>query len=142
MSNFVPWFQKFFLKIFFTKERASREAKKKSLDQGINCVPCDGEFGVIFLKKKLCIIKRLLDSVFMISGIIKVMHSKCKVMHSKCYQPRSSTWLITLTLTLIIPDVTKTSYNNCLKSAPHQITLTPGGGPEGLPCPPFPPPLP
>ena len=62
--------------------------------------------------------------------------------HSKCYQPRPSAWLITLTLALIIPDVTKTSYNNCLKSAPHPITLTPGGGPEGLPCPPFPPLLP
>ena len=32
----------------------------------------------------------------------------------KCYQPRRSTRLITLILTLIIPDITKTSSNNCL----------------------------
>ena len=32
----------------------------------------------------------------------------------KCYQPRPSARLITLTSTLIIPDITKTSSNNCL----------------------------
>ena len=32
----------------------------------------------------------------------------------KCYQPWPLAWLITLTLTLIIPDITKTSANNCL----------------------------
>ena len=34
----------------------------------------------------------------------------------KCYQPRPSARLITLTSTLIIPDITKTSSNNCLQS--------------------------
>ena len=34
----------------------------------------------------------------------------------KCYQPRPSARLITLTLTFIIPDITKTSSNNCLIS--------------------------
>ena len=32
----------------------------------------------------------------------------------KCYQPRPSARLITLTWTLIVPDITKTSSNNCL----------------------------
>ena len=31
-----------------------------------------------------------------------------------CYQPRPSARLITLTSSLIIPDITKTSSNNCL----------------------------
>ena len=33
----------------------------------------------------------------------------------KCYQPRLSARLMTLTSTLIKPDITKTSTNNCLK---------------------------
>ena len=33
----------------------------------------------------------------------------------KCYQPQPSAWLITLTSTLIISDITRTSSNNCLK---------------------------
>ena len=33
----------------------------------------------------------------------------------KCYQPWSSGRLITLTETLIISDITKTSSNNCLE---------------------------
>ena len=32
----------------------------------------------------------------------------------KCYQPRPSARLITLTSTLIIPDITKTSSNNAV----------------------------
>ena len=32
----------------------------------------------------------------------------------ECYQPRPSSQLITFTSTLIIPDITKTSSNNCL----------------------------
>ena len=32
----------------------------------------------------------------------------------KCYQPRPSARLITLTSTLIVPHITKTSSNNCL----------------------------
>ena len=53
-----------------------------------------------------CIIKQLLDSVFVISRIIKV---SVKVI-SLSLRLR----LITLTLTLIILDITKTSSNNCL----------------------------
>ena len=51
---------------------------------------------------KQCIIKQLLDLVFVISEIIKVS---------------VRLRLITLTSTLIIPDITKTSSNNCLKYA-------------------------
>ena len=52
---------------------------------------------------KTALIKQLLDSVFVISGIIKV--SVSVISRSR-----------TLTLTLIIPDITKTSSNNCLQS--------------------------
>ena len=55
---------------------------------------------------KQCIIKQLLDSVFVISGIIKGSGSVI----SLSLRLR----LITLTSTLIIPDITKTSSNNCL----------------------------
>ena len=55
---------------------------------------------------KQCIIKQLLDSVFVISEIIKVSVSVI----SLSLRLR----LITLTSTLIIPDITKTSSNNCL----------------------------
>ena len=53
-----------------------------------------------------CIIKQLLDSVFVISRIIKV---EVRVI-SRSRRLR----LITLTSTLIILDITKTSSNNCL----------------------------
>ena len=68
---------------------------------------------------KQCIIKQLLDSVFVISGIIKVSVSVI----SLSLRLR----LITLTSTLIIPDNTKTSSNNCLISwsqKPHPIYIT------------------
>ena len=55
---------------------------------------------------KQCIIKQLLDSFFVISGIIKVSVSVI----SLSLRVR----LITLTSTLIILDITKTSSNNCL----------------------------
>ena len=64
-----------------------------------------------FYDKKIrmaCIIKQLLDSVFVISGIIKVSVSVI----SLSLRLR----LITLTSTLIIPNITKTSSNNCLQS--------------------------
>ena len=51
-----------------------------------------------------CIIKQLLDSVFVISRIIKV---EVRVISRRLR-------LITLTSTLIILDITKTSSNNCL----------------------------
>ena len=40
----------------------------------------------------------------------------------KCYQPRTSARLITLTSTLITPDITKTSSNNYLISC-HRATV-------------------
>ena len=51
-----------------------------------------------------CIIKQLLDSVFVISRIIKV---SVRVISLRLR-------LMTLTSTLIILDITKTSSNNCL----------------------------
>ena len=39
----------------------------------------------------------------------------------KCYQPRPSARLITLTSTLIIPDITITSSNSCLISTEKGI---------------------
>ena len=59
---------------------------------------------------KQCIRKQLLDSVFVISGIIKISVSVI----SLSLRLR----LITLTSTLIIQDIciTKTSSNNCLLS--------------------------
>ena len=60
------------------------------------------------ITSKQCIIKQLLDSVFVISGIIKVSVSVI----SLSLRLR----LITITSTLIIPDITKTSSNNCLLS--------------------------
>ena len=58
-------------------------------------------------KSTKCIIKQLLDSVFVISRIIKVEVGFI----SRSRRLR----LITLTETLIILDTTKTSPNNCLK---------------------------
>ena len=62
-----------------------------------------------FYNKKIrmaCIIKQLLGSVFVISGIIKV--SVGVISRSRRLR------LITLTSTLIIPDITNTASNNCL----------------------------
>ena len=58
---------------------------------------------------KHCVIKQLLDLVFVRSGIIKVL--------PKCHQLWPSARLITLTSTLIVPDITKTSFKNnyCLE---------------------------
>ena len=53
-----------------------------------------------------CIIKQLLDSVFVISRIIKVS--------VRVISLNLRLRLITLTSTLIILDITKTSSNNCL----------------------------
>ena len=52
-----------------------------------------------------CIIKQLLDSVFVISRILKV---SVRVMSLSL-----RLWLITPTSSLIILDITKTSSNNC-----------------------------
>ena len=54
-----------------------------------------------------CIIKLLLDLLFVISGIIKFL---VRVSAS------ASAQLIVVTSTLVIPDITKASSNNCLLS--------------------------
>ena len=77
-----------------------------------NCDRCDNAFVVIFFKQ--CIIKQLLDEVFVISRIIKVSVSVI----SLSLRLR----LITLTSTLIIPDITKTSSNNCLQFV-HRVSF-------------------
>ena len=80
----------------------------------------DSEVRMASIIKKIrmaCIIKQSLDSVFVISGIIKVSVSVI----SLSLRLR----LITLTSTLIIPDITKTSSNNCLK-LPGKRTYTEG----------------
>ena len=73
-------------------------------NNNINSGPCDGVFVVIFFKN-------------MYNKTIIRFHS-CVILNNqgfgKCYQPLPLAWLITLTLTLIIPDITKTSANNCL----------------------------
>ena len=71
-----------------------------------------------------CIIKQLLDSVFVISRIIKV---EVRVI-SRSRRLR----LITLTSTLIILDITKTSSNNCLLFT--VITVVPIWVPDFLKC--------
>jgi len=70
----------------------------------------------------------LLDSSFVMSRI----HPNEGL--GKCYQPWPSAWLITLTLTLIIPDITKASSNNyCLfillpwQDMFHNLTPVSGG---------------
>ena len=63
-------------------------------------IPCDGAFVVTFFKNNI------------------IRFGFCDSLNnqglSKCYQPRPSAWLTTLTSTLIILDITKTSSNNCL----------------------------
>ena len=67
------------------------------------CLPSVKKQKLFFVQ---CIIKKLLDSVFVISRIIKV---EVRVI-SRSHRLR----LITLSETLIILDITKTSSNNCL----------------------------
>ena len=65
---------------------------------------CDHSVFFVFVFFVQCIIKQLLGSVFVISRIIKV---SVRVISLQL-------WLITLTSTLIILDIAKTSTNNCL----------------------------
>ena len=64
---------------------------------------CRDDFSVV-----QCIVKQLLDSVFVISRIIKVS--------VRIISRSLGLRLITPTWTLIILDITKTSSNDCLKS--------------------------
>ena len=92
----------------YVKEKKLREPEeKKELAQTLKT------FYVEARKKGFiqCIIKQLLDSVFVISRIIKV---SVRVI-SLSLRLR----LITPTSTLIILDITKTSSNNCIKFVRH-----------------------
>ena len=60
---------------------------------------------------KQCIIKQLLNSVFVILGVIKVSVSVISL--------SLQLQLITLTETLIIPDITKTKSSNCCHIPTH-----------------------
>ena len=68
-------------------------------------VPCDGVFVIIFFKT-------------MYNKTIIIKFGFCDILNNQglgnCYQPRPSAQLVTLSLTLIILDITKTSSNNCL----------------------------
>ena len=96
----------------YVKEKKLREPEeKKELAQTLKT------FYVEARKKGFvqCIIKQLLDSVFVISRIIKV---SVRVI---CLSLRRL--LITPTSTLIIQDITKTSSNNCLESKGEEKKL-------------------
>ena len=75
----------------------------------INCDHCDNVFVVIFFKT---IYYKTIIRFGLISGIIKVSVSVI----SLSLRLR----LITLTSTLIIPDITNTSSNNCLEVMQNQ----------------------
>ena len=68
---------------------------------------CKKERLSIFIIIRFNNYKQLFDEVFVISGIIKVEVSVI----SRSRRPRLR--VITLTETLIIPDITKTESNNC-----------------------------
>ena len=59
---------------------------------------CQTVFHVILcwslFSSKQCVIKQLLDSVFVLCEIIKA--------RGKCYEPRPSAWLVMLTQTLLV----------------------------------------
>ena len=68
-------------------------------------VPCDDVFVVTFFKT-------IYNKTIMRFSFCDILNNQGL---GKCYQPRPSARLITLTSTLIIPDITKTSSNNCLQ---------------------------
>ena len=75
----------------------------------VKLVPCDGAFvGVYF--------KTLYNKTIIRSGFCEIRNNQGL---GKCHQLWPSARLITLTSTLIIPDITKTSSNNnyCLEVA-------------------------
>ena len=63
---------------------------------------------LLLFSSKQCIIKQLLDSVFVMS------RTESTEGLGKCYQPWPLAWLVTLTSTLINLEITKTSPYNCL----------------------------
>ena len=69
-------------------------------------VPCHGVLVVISFKTIYIYIKTIIRF-----GFCEIRNNQSL---GKCYQPWPSARLITLTLTLIILNITKTSSNNCL----------------------------
>ena len=63
---------------------------------------------LLLFSSKHCIIKQILDSVFVMS----ITESTEGL--GKCYQPWPLAWLVTLTSTVINLEITKTSPYNCL----------------------------
>ena len=63
---------------------------------------------LLLFSSKQCIIKQILDSVFVMS----ITESTEGL--GKCYQPWPLAWLVTLTSTVINLEITKTSPYNCL----------------------------
>ena len=63
---------------------------------------------LLLFSSKQCIIKQILDSVFVMS----ITESTEGL--GKCYQPWPLAWLVTLTSTIINLEITKTSPYNCL----------------------------
>ena len=63
---------------------------------------------LLLFSSKQCIIKQILDSVFVMS-ITESTEGQ-----GKCYQPWPLAWLVTLTSTVINLEITKTSPYNCL----------------------------
>ena len=72
----------------------------------VKSVPCDSVFVVIYFKT-------MYNKTIIRFGFGDIRNNQGL---GKCYQPRPSARLITLTSTLIIPDITKNSSNNCLIS--------------------------
>ena len=68
-------------------------------------VPCDGVFVVIYFKT-------MYDKTIISFGFCDILINQGL---GKCYQRRPSAQLMTLTETLIIPDIRKTSSNNYLE---------------------------
>ena len=95
---------------YLKEENIQEPHDKKELAQVLKSFYVHGSaiMRLLLFSSKQGIIKQLLDSVFVMSGIIKVSVSVISL----------SLWLrlITRTSASIIPDITKTSSNNCLKS--------------------------
>ena len=72
---------------------------------------CAEELWVEIVRR--CVLKTMYNITIMRFGFCDILNNQGL---GKCYQPRPSARLITLTSTLIIPDITKTSSNNCLQS--------------------------
>ena len=89
-------------------------------------VPWDGVFVVIFQKT-------MYNKTIIRFGFCDILNNQGL---DKCYQPRPSARLVTLTSTLFIPDVAKTSSSNCYNASltpfilkwwdtPRRISLSP-----------------